>query len=131
MRVASAQPAAEAVALTHATVIDGTGAAPMADSLVLVRGGRIAAVYSAGSRPVPDGARVEDLTGKWVMPGLIDAHVHLPGGRFGRGRNCRRRDDGQIKIPAASAGSRRPAYRRRPVSRSQGSGPESPYTQLL
>ncbi|MGA2149764.1 MAG: hypothetical protein ABSH49_32965 [Bryobacteraceae bacterium] len=79
--VASAQPAAEAVALTHATVIDGTGAAPMADSLVLVRGGRIAAVYSAGSRPVPDGARVEDLTGKWVMPGIIDAHVHLPGGR--------------------------------------------------
>lgn len=79
--MASAQPAAEAVALTHATVIDGTGAAPMADSLVLVRGGRIAAVYSAGSRPVPDGARVEDLTGKWVMPGIIDAHVHLPGGR--------------------------------------------------
>ena len=39
--VARAQPPAETVALTHATVIDGTGAAPMADSLVLVRGGRI------------------------------------------------------------------------------------------
>jgi len=78
--VAGAQPAAETVALTHATVIDGTGAAPMADSMVLIRGGRIAAVYPAGSRPVPNGARVEDLTGKWVIPGLIDAHVHLPSG---------------------------------------------------
>jgi imidazolonepropionase-like amidohydrolase len=78
--VARAQPAVETVALTHATVIDGTGAAPMADSTMLIRGGRIAAVYPAGSRPVPNGARVEDLAGKWVIPGLIDAHVHLPGG---------------------------------------------------
>jgi imidazolonepropionase-like amidohydrolase len=76
---ARAQQAAETVALTHATVIDGTGAAPMADSVVLIRGGRIAAVYPAGSRPVPSGARVEDLTGKWVIPGLIDAHVHIQG----------------------------------------------------
>jgi imidazolonepropionase-like amidohydrolase len=78
--MAPAQPAAETVALTHATVIDGTGAAPMADSVVLIRSGRIAAVYPAGSRPVPNGARVEDLAGKWVIPGLIDAHVHLPSG---------------------------------------------------
>jgi imidazolonepropionase-like amidohydrolase len=78
--VAPAQPAVETVALTHATVIDGTGAAPMADSTMLIRGGRIAAVYPAGSRPAPNGARVEDLAGKWVIPGLIDAHVHLPGG---------------------------------------------------
>ena len=78
--VARAQPAPETVALTHATVIDGTGAAPMADSTMLIRGGRIAAVYPAGSRPAPNGARVEDLAGKWVIPGLIDAHVHLPGG---------------------------------------------------
>ena len=78
--VARAQPAAETVALTHATVIDGTGSAPMADSTMLIRGGRIAAVYPAGSRPAPNGARVEDLAGKWVIPGLIDAHVHLPGG---------------------------------------------------
>jgi len=78
--IVGAQPAPETVALMHATVIDGTGAAPMADSTVLIRGGRIAAVYPAGSRPAPNGARVEDLTGKWVIPGLIDAHVHLPGG---------------------------------------------------
>jgi imidazolonepropionase-like amidohydrolase len=78
--MAQTQPAPETVALTHATVIDGTGAAAAADSTVLIRGGRITAVYAAGSRPAPNGARVEDLTGKWIIPGLIDAHVHLPGG---------------------------------------------------
>jgi imidazolonepropionase-like amidohydrolase len=77
---AQQQPAPETVALTHATVIDGTGAAAMADSTVIVRSGRIASVYPAASQPIPNGARVEDLTGKWIIPGLIDAHVHLPSG---------------------------------------------------
>lgn len=78
--VAMAQPAAETVALTHATVIDGTGSAAMADSTVIIRGGRIVAVYPAGSQPAPAGARVEDLSGKWIIPGLIDAHVHIASG---------------------------------------------------
>lgn len=78
--MARTQPAGETILLTHATVIDGTGSAPLPDSTVLIRAGRVAAVYPAGSRPVPNGARVEDLTGKWIIPGLIDAHVHLPGG---------------------------------------------------
>jgi imidazolonepropionase-like amidohydrolase len=77
---AQAQPAPETVALTHATVIDGTGAAPVPDATVLIRGGRIVSIHPAGNQPAPDGARVEDLTGKWVIPGLIDAHVHLQGG---------------------------------------------------
>lgn len=78
--VAMAQPAAETVALTHANVIDGTGSAAMADSTVIIRGGRIVAVYPAGSQPAPAGARVEDLSGKWIIPGLIDAHVHIASG---------------------------------------------------
>ena len=78
--VAQPQPAPETVALMHATVIDGTGAAPRADSMVLIRGGRIVAVNPAGNQPATNGARVEDLAGKWVIPGLIDAHVHLPSG---------------------------------------------------
>ena len=79
LAAAQAAPAAAAdtTALTHATVIDGTGAAPRADMTVLIRGGWIVAVYPEGSRKVPDGARVEDLRGKWLIPGLIDAHVHL------------------------------------------------------
>lgn len=67
----------EVVALAHATVIDGTGAAPRADQTVVVRDGRIAALYPSGTRPLPDDAKVEDLSGRWLIPGLIDAHVHI------------------------------------------------------
>ncbi|HTX35058.1 MAG TPA: amidohydrolase family protein [Bryobacteraceae bacterium] len=77
--VARAQPAVETVALAHATVIDGTGAAPVADATVLIRGGRIVSLNS-GNQAAPKGARVEDLTGKWIIPGLIDAHVHITSG---------------------------------------------------
>ncbi len=72
-----AQSPSDVVALTHVTVIDGTGTAPRPDATVIVRNGRVAAVYPSGSRPVPDHARVEDLSGKWLIPGLIDAHVHI------------------------------------------------------
>jgi imidazolonepropionase-like amidohydrolase len=82
-----AQAPPETVALTHVTVIDGTGAAPMADSTVLIRGGRVTAVYPSASRQPPSGARVEDLAGKWVIPGLIDAHVHLTEGTGDVARN--------------------------------------------
>lgn len=78
--VMRAQPAAEFTALTHATVVDGTGAAPLTDATVLVQAGRITAVYTGTSRPLPAGARTEDLTGKWIIPGLIDAHVHITQG---------------------------------------------------
>lgn len=76
LAVARAQPSVETMALTHVTVIDGTGAPPIANSTVLIREGRITAV-SPDSRPLPAGAHVEDLTGKWLIPGLIDAHVHI------------------------------------------------------
>jgi len=59
--------------LTGATVITGTGADPVAGQAVLVEDGRIAAL---GGTP-PAGADVVDLTGLYLTPGLIDAHVHL------------------------------------------------------
>jgi imidazolonepropionase-like amidohydrolase len=76
-------PVEPAVALTHVTVIDGTGAPPATDMTVLVRGERIAAVYRSGSRALPKGATTEDLTGKYLIPGLMDAHVHITGGYAG------------------------------------------------
>lgn len=65
--------------LTHVALIDGTGAPAKADMTIAIDGERIAAVYPDGSRAVPKGARVEDLRGRYVIPGLIDAHVHLTG----------------------------------------------------
>lgn len=74
---------AAVLVLKGATLIDGTGAAPVRDSLVVVRDGRIAyagpssgpaakaALDAAGSS-----AKVEDVTGRWIVPGLVDAHVH-------------------------------------------------------
>ncbi|WP_157245039.1 amidohydrolase family protein [Nonomuraea typhae] len=62
-------------ALTHVTVIDATGAAPKPGQTILIRDGRITAI-GAGV-PIPEDADVVDLTGKHVIPGLADMHVHL------------------------------------------------------
>lgn len=59
--------------LTVLTLIDGTGAAPVANASVAIEGDRISAV---GVSPEP-GDRVRELAGCTVLPGLIDAHVHL------------------------------------------------------
>ena len=64
-------------ALTNATVIDGTGAEPRQGLTIVVRGGRIEMLFPTGSQPLPPGLTTVDLSGKYVIPGLIDAHVHL------------------------------------------------------
>ncbi|HJR10512.1 MAG TPA: amidohydrolase family protein [Rhodanobacteraceae bacterium] len=63
--------------LTHVGLIDGTGAAVQRDMTIEIEDKRIAAVYPGGSRSAPKGADVRDLGGKYVIPGLIDAHVHI------------------------------------------------------
>jgi imidazolonepropionase-like amidohydrolase len=65
------------VALTHVTVIDGTGRAPQPEMDVVIRDGHIAEVFPSGTRPLPAGAAVTDLRGRYLMPGMIDTHVHL------------------------------------------------------
>lgn len=68
------------LAITGATVIDGTGAPARPGTTILVRDGRISAVVSDSDADVPDAATVIDAAGKYVIPGLADMHVH-----FGRG----------------------------------------------
>src|SRR5213596_1195245 len=65
------------VALTHARVIDGTGAPARVDQTVIIRDGRIAAVGNSRSVAIPIGAQVIDLTEKTVIPGLVMVHEHL------------------------------------------------------
>lgn len=65
------------VALTHARVIDGTGAPARVDQTLIIRDGAIAALGDARSVAIPAGAQVIDLTGKSVIPGLVMVHEHL------------------------------------------------------
>ncbi|HEX6627816.1 MAG TPA: amidohydrolase family protein, partial [Gemmatimonadaceae bacterium] len=65
------------VALTHARVIDGTGAAAREDETIIIRDGRIIAIGRSASTAIPAGAQVIDLTGKSVIPGLVMVHEHL------------------------------------------------------
>ena len=63
--------------LNGLTLIDGATATSRSNMSLMIRDGRIADVYPTGERQAPSGAAVEDLAGRWVIPGLIDAHVHL------------------------------------------------------
>lgn len=65
-----------ALAITHVTLVDGTGAPPRADWTVVVRGRRIAAAGPSATVAVPAGARRIDGRGRWLIPGLWDMHVH-------------------------------------------------------
>ncbi len=65
------------VALTHARVIDGTGATPRTDQTLIIRDGRISQLGPSGSIAIPAGAQVVDLTGKSVIPGLVMVHEHF------------------------------------------------------
>lgn len=65
------------VALTHVTVIDGTGADPRADQTVVIDGGRIAAVGPSAEVEVPEGATELDLEGHTVIPGMVGLHNHM------------------------------------------------------
>ncbi len=71
--------AQQAVAVTHVTVIYGTGARPKSDQTVLVADGRILAVGRTSRVKLLDGARVVDGNGKFLIPGLWDMHVHCTG----------------------------------------------------
>jgi len=65
------------MALTGARVIDGTGRAPIAPATIVITDGRIAAVGPAASVAIPANATRVDLSGKTILPGLVNAHGHL------------------------------------------------------
>jgi imidazolonepropionase-like amidohydrolase len=70
-----------AIAIRNVTLINGTGATPVPGTTVIIEGERITAI--GPNVQVPAGARAIDGNGKFLMPGMIDAHIHLRGGRGG------------------------------------------------
>jgi imidazolonepropionase-like amidohydrolase len=77
LAVVAAQPATRVLVLEHARLVDGTGRPPIEDARIVIDGERISAVGAAASVPVPAGAERVDLSGRTVLPGLVDMHFHL------------------------------------------------------
>ena len=76
--LATAGPStAQNVAITGATVIDATGRAPIANGVVVIENGKVTGVGPAASTPIPASATRINAQGKWVIPGLMDANLHL------------------------------------------------------
>ena len=66
----------QAIVIEGGTLIDGGGGPPLEDSVVVITGNRISAVGRKGKVRYPKDARIIQASGKYVMPGLIDLHVH-------------------------------------------------------
>ena len=73
----AAEPPANVLALTNATVIDTTGRHPSERATVVMTGDRISEIGEPDKVPIPSGAQTVDGTGKYLLPGLWDMHMHL------------------------------------------------------
>lgn len=73
-----ASPArAETTAYIGGTLVDGRGGPPVPASVVLVEGERIVAAGPFGAVPIPAGVEVVNVAGSWLVPGLVDSHIHF------------------------------------------------------
>ncbi|MBZ6379192.1 amidohydrolase [Pacificimonas flava] len=85
---ASAQAPEPVVALTGGNIVDVMTGAVTENGVILVRGERIAAIGAQGEVEIPAGARTVPMTGKWLIPGLMNMHTHfsliLPGAEGNR-----------------------------------------------
>lgn len=88
------------IVIKAARLVDGTGAAPITNAMIVVRGDRIVAVGPAANTAAPVNARVIDLGDATLMPGFIDAHTHI----IGRVLNDPRKDGEETRdYPGLSA----------------------------
>lgn len=93
-RCQTAPGPSDALAVVGGTVIDPRDGTARADRTILIEGDRIVAVGPRDDVDVPEGAEVVDARGRWVVPGLVDAHVHFfqSGGPYTRPDVIDRRD---------------------------------------
>ncbi|MBM3822353.1 MAG: amidohydrolase family protein [Verrucomicrobia bacterium] len=77
--VFAAQPTTDTnlAVISHVTVIDGSGALAQSGMTVVIEGNRIQALGKDGSVAVPRNAKVIDASGKYLIPGLWDMHIHM------------------------------------------------------
>jgi imidazolonepropionase-like amidohydrolase len=75
--------AQDGIALVGATLIDGSGGPALPDAVIVVRKGRIESVGTRSGFTLPARTREVSLSGRWIIPGLIDSHVHLTDGKAG------------------------------------------------
>jgi imidazolonepropionase-like amidohydrolase len=79
-----------AIAFVGATIIDGAGAEPVQDGVLLIHHGRVVAVGSKADVKIPDGSLINDISGKTIIPGIINGHGHvgdvkgIEGGHYSR-----------------------------------------------
>lgn len=75
--LATPYAAAQNLVLRGGTVVNPDGSAPIADAVIVIRDGRIAEIGRAGRVRAPDGFAVINVSGKWIVPGYVDGHVHF------------------------------------------------------
>jgi imidazolonepropionase-like amidohydrolase len=85
-RPAAAPEIREAVALVGGTLVNGSGADVVPGAVVVIEGDRIACAGPSADCGVPDAARVIDVSGRWITPGIVDAHVHFSQTAWADGR---------------------------------------------
>ncbi len=64
------------VALVGGTLIDGNGGAPVSNTTIVIKGQKIAEVGAVAKVKIPENAKKIDVTGKFILPGFIDCHIH-------------------------------------------------------
>ena len=74
---ACSSPGEHALAITHAKVIDMAGVTPLADQTIIIQKDRIVNIGASNAVAIPRGAQILDAYGKFLIPGLVDMHVHL------------------------------------------------------
>jgi imidazolonepropionase-like amidohydrolase len=116
----------DVTAFTGARLIDGTDAAPIESAVLVVRGGRIAAIGAAARVPIPAGARRVALAGTTIIPGLVNAHGHvgdtdgLEGNRYSAGHVARDLSlyaDYGVTTVVSLGGDRAPSFAARDAQR--------------
>jgi imidazolonepropionase-like amidohydrolase len=74
--VSTTAATSDMLVLVNGTLIDGTGAEPLLDAVLVLHGTRIATVGKRGQVQIPAGTRTIDVQGATILPGFINAHVH-------------------------------------------------------